>query len=68
MAELKPCPFCGSDRIQFVVEGHFQPWAGEGMQLWYRCSCHDCGGGTDFGSALDMKKAATEWNRRCSNG
>ena len=68
MSELKPCPFCGSDRIQFNVEGYFQPWEREGIKLWYRCSCHDCGCGTDFGSALDMNKATREWNRRADDG
>ena len=64
MAELKPCPFCGSVRIQFLIEGLFQPWDDEGMRLWYHCACHECGAEMDCGCALDMRKAAEAWNRR----
>lgn len=57
MAELKPCPFCGGDNIQFLVEGYFQPWANKGMLLWYRCACYDCGCAVDTGDCTDMDKA-----------
>ena len=62
--KLKPCPFCGGNRIQFNVEGYFQPWEGEGMRLWFRCTCHDCGCTVDDGCCTDMKKAAVRWNTR----
>ena len=64
MEELKPCPFCGSDKIQFLIRGHFQPWDGTGMNLWYRCACYECGAETNSGAAQTMKEAAKEWNRR----
>ena len=64
MEELKPCPFCGSDKIQFLISGHFQPWDGSGMRLWYRCACYECGSEMNSGMATTMKEAIKEWNRR----
>ena len=64
MTELKPCPFCGSEKIQFLIDGYFQPWEGEGMCLWYSCSCYECGGKIDTGDTQTMKAAAQEWNKR----
>ena len=66
MEELKPCPFCGGERIQFQIEGYFQPWTKSGMNLWYSCACHDCGCRMDNGSCTDMHKAARAWNERVS--
>lgn len=68
MAELKPCPFCGGDKIQFIVNGYFQPWEKKVLRLWYHCSCHECGASMDTGSCTDMKKALLEWNRRAEDG
>lgn len=63
--ELKPCPFCGGDKIMFEIEGHFKPWENRGIQLWYRCRCYECGAeGSDIGMDTDMNKAAKTWNRR----
>ena len=42
-SDLKPYPFCGSDKILFIVEGNFKPWGNEGLRLWYRCHCYNCG-------------------------
>ena len=67
MAELKPCPFCGGDKIQFRIEGHFNPWTKAGMCLWYSCACYDCGGALNNGSCTDMTKAARAWNERAGN-
>ena len=64
MEELKPCPFCGSDKIQFLISGYFKPWDGAGMNLWYRCACFECGTEMDSGMAQTMKEAGKEWNRR----
>ena len=61
---LRRCPFCGSEKIQFLISGHFQPWNDEGMRLWYNCSCYECGAEIDTGSAKTMKEAAQAWNRR----
>lgn len=63
--ELKPCPFCGGDKIVFKIEGHFKPWENRGIQLWYRCHCYECGAeGSDIGMDTDMNKATKTWNRR----
>lgn len=63
--KIKPCPFCGSDKIMFSVEGYFKPWENAGMQLWYRCRCYSCGAeGIDDGSGTDMNKAIKSWNTR----
>ena len=64
MDELKPCPFCGSNKIQFLISGNFQPWGGAGMKIWYRCSCYECGAEMDSGMSTTMEKAKNEWNRR----
>ena len=64
MEELKPCPFCGSNKIQFLISGHFQPWDSDGMKIWYRCSCYECGVEMDSGMSTTMEKAKNEWNRR----
>ena len=61
---LRRCPFCGSEKIQFLIDGYFQPWEGEGMCLWYSCSCYECGGKIDTGDTQTMKAAAQEWNKR----
>lgn len=68
MHDLKPCPICGGERIQFTIEGYFQPWTRGGMQLWYSCACHDCGCKVDNGSCTDMTKAARAWNERYEDG
>jgi hypothetical protein len=64
MAELKPCPFCGSENIQYLIEGHFQPWEGDGLLLWYHCECNGCGAEMDTGGCRTMIDAAREWNKR----
>lgn len=64
MNKLLPCPFCGSDNIQFVLYGYFQPWKNDGINLWYHCQCHDCGCEIDTGDCKDMKKAIIVWNQR----
>jgi Lar family restriction alleviation protein len=64
MSELKPCPFCGGNRIQYQISGYFQPWTHDGMKLWYHCSCFDCGAELDQGDAQTMKKAAEQWDSR----
>ena len=62
--DLKPCPFCGSDQIQFRAEGYFKPWEGKGLEFWYYCECYECNARTDPGCAKTMEQAAEEWNRR----
>lgn len=63
--KLKPCPFCGSDKIMFAIEGYFKPWENTGLELWYRCHCYGCGAdGMDTGMCKDMKQATKNWNER----
>lgn len=51
MSELKPCPFCGSEKVK--VYDHF--WK-------YSVNCLDCGASTGIS---DIEKEATEkWNLR----
>ena len=61
MSELKPCPFCGSERVEYVPtpEQHYDGHE-EGF-IW----CHGC----DFSSDvfLDFEIAAGKWNRRAEH-
>lgn len=68
MAELKPCPFCGSDEILFMVEGHLIPWEDKGLQLWYRCHCYNCGVDGRDTSSKSVERAIEAWNRRAGDG
>lgn len=51
MSELKPCPFCGSEKVK--VYDHF--WK-------YSVNCLDCGAST--GISDGKKEAIEKWNRR----
>lgn len=51
MSELKPCPFCGSEKVK--VYDHF--WK-------YSVNCLDCG--TSTGISDIEKEAIEKWNRR----
>ena len=62
--KLKPCPFCGSEKIQFFFFFFLQHREGEVMCVWYGCSWCVCGGKIDTGGTQTMKDAAQEWNRR----
>lgn len=58
MSELKPCPFCGSDRVAYIpteeqnYEDHLEGFI----------YCHSCGFSSDV--FLDEHIAAGYWNRR----
>lgn len=52
--ELKPCPFCGSDNIQFNT-----CWDEE---AYIFCQCMNCRSTTK--EFLEKKNAACQWNRR----
>lgn len=55
--ELKPCPFCGSDRI--ALDEEYNEIIKEPM---YRVECWNCGGtGCD---TYDKDKAIKAWNQR----
>ena len=52
MTELKPCPFCGSKKIQDNYDwGYF----------WVECKDCKCKGPDSF---EDYEKALQKWNRR----
>ena len=57
MAELRNCPFCGTDRIEIMLRMPFH-----GQMISYYAQCTGCGAR----SALHVEKQfATEaWNRR----
>ena len=59
--ELKPCPFCGSDRVYYTeTDEQNYPDHVEGF-IW----CHGCGFTSDV--FLDLEIAAEKWNRRVSD-
>jgi Lar family restriction alleviation protein len=53
MAELKPCPFCGSENLIVVKEGPLSKWV----------ACMDCyaQGPVEFG---EEEQAISAWNKR----
>ncbi len=58
MAELKPCPFCGSDRVEFFPdEEQIIEDTTTGFIL-----CQDCGFSSD--RFYSEAHAAEKWNRR----
>ena len=58
MAELKPCPFCGSDNTEFMPDE--EQWIDTTTTgfIW----CHGCNFTSD--SYYSEEKAAEKWNRR----
>lgn len=57
MAELKPCPFCGSNAAYIAKNYLGQHYA----------RCPDCGAvvwGKDTDETITEKEAAKTWNRR----
>lgn len=61
MAELKKCPFCGSDNVSYtpIEEQNYEDHV-EGF-IW----CHGCNFTSDV--FLDLKFAREKWNRRMDN-
>lgn len=53
MAELKPCPFCGSDKIRLTNWG------------LYRCWCVNCL--AKAADEISEKEAIKAWNRRADH-
>ena len=61
MTELKPCPFCGTDRLTFIV-----PYEAPGMvKLVHNKSARGCILDYWHSGVFDDKEQAIEyWNRR----
>lgn len=57
--DLKPCPFCGSKRVQL-----YQDYDDDDYCVTYYVECYDCGGRGPSGSDTEEKNAAAAWNRR----
>lgn len=59
--ELKPCPFCGGNRVHFDTS-----WASTVILIY----CPDCTAVVSYGNnKRDTYKYSTEaWNRRAENG
>lgn len=61
MTELKPCPFCGTDRLAFVDAYEFPGM----IRLVHNKSMRDCILDYWHSNVFDDKEQATEWwNRR----
>ena len=60
MIELKPCPFCGDDRVN-VIEHEYNYLLNS-----YGCRCFNCK--TESYQFFDSRKEAIEaWNRRAKD-
>ena len=58
MDELKPCPFCGSDRIEIDDLGYQE------TPCWF-VACNNCG--AEISGFLYLSRAIEAWNRRADN-
>ena len=58
MAELKPCPFCGSNELSEAQHKQF------GMSLRYTIKCLVCMGEM---TRTTKQKAVNAWNRRAED-
>ena len=63
MAELKPCPFCGSPaRIKVIDDGvHYK-------KFYPSCTNRNCIGRNTHKYFCSERLAVEEWNRRADNG
>ena len=55
MADLKPCPFCGGDRIEIYDLGHQE------TPCWF-VTCNNCG--AEISGFWQESGAIEAWNRR----
>ena len=61
MAELKPCPFCGNDDLEILLE--FNPML---KYEYFRVLCSCCGASSC--GHLHKEIAIKRWNRRAEDG
>ena len=61
--ELKPCPFCGCEKVLTMVYDPFDGY--QGSLAVYRIRCRNCGAQIERNDVVDAIKA---WNRRTGNG
>ena len=59
MSELKPCPFCGSERVGVAETAY-----GNYMNIWFFTVCDECGARSK--AFRDGDKASDAWNRRAT--
>lgn len=59
--ELKPCPFCGSEKV-----GVAETAIGNYQNIFFLAICNECGARTTL--FRDGDKAEEAWNRRASDG
>lgn len=59
--KLKPCPFCGSEKI--YIEQYDHP-AGKRWRIF----CCNCMAGIDTGTDQSKGAVIETWNRRADNG
>ena len=60
MMELKPCPFCGSEKV-----GVAETAIGNYQNIFFLARCDECGARTTL--FRDGDKAEEAWNRRAGN-
>lgn len=61
MAELKPCPFCGSNAVMQTFQ------TARERKPRYRVRCSECWCETNWDN-FSADEAADAWNRRDNNG
>ena len=63
MAELKPCPFCGSKSVRIYAYDPFDGY--QGNLTVHRVHCTECGAHVQQDKVMDAIEA---WNRRAEDG
>lgn len=63
--DLKPCPFCGSERVCVAAEGESGADA-RGLSLPYQARCQSCG--AQATARFQRSLAIDAWNQRVPAG